>query len=212
MRSRFSPTKRLLRLLPLTALLLSACNLNQINTQGSGSDNNPQWQERQQALKKISQYETRGAFAYIEQSHKVYARFYWQDRTEENYRLLLTNPLGTTELDLNVMPGVIEVTDNKGKKYYSDNPVEMIYQLTGMVIPLKNLRAWLIGLPGDATIFELDAHHLLKSVTWQAPEGDWIVSYQAYDSTTTPNLPQRLELRQGDRLIKLKMDNWDIQQ
>ncbi|HCH51327.1 MAG TPA: lipoprotein localization protein LolB [Proteus sp.] len=211
MRSRFSPTK-LLRLLPLTVLLLSACNLNQINTQGSGSNNDAQWQERQQALKKISQYETRGAFAYIEQSHKVYARFYWQDRDEDRYRLLLTNPLGTTELDLNVMPSVIEVTDNKGKKYYSDDPVEMIYQLTGMVIPLKNLRAWLIGLPGDATIFELDAHHLLKSVTWPAPEGDWIITYQAYDSNITPNLPQRLELRQGDRLIKLKMDNWDIQQ
>ncbi|WP_337228414.1 lipoprotein insertase outer membrane protein LolB [Proteus faecis] len=210
--SRFFSTKQLLRLIPLTALLLSACNLNQIKTQGSASDNDMQWQVRQQALKKISQYETRGAFAYIEDTNKTYARFYWQDRADERYRLLLTNPLGTTELDLNVMPGVIEVTDNNGKKYYSDNPAEMIYQLTGMVIPLKNLRAWLIGLPGDATDFELDANHLLKSVTLPAPEGDWIVTYQAYDSSTTPNLPQRLELKQGERTIKLKMDNWDIQQ
>lgn len=212
MRSRFFSTKQLLRLIPLTALLLSACNLNQIKTQGSASDNDMQWQARQQALKKISQYETRGAFAYFEDTNKTYARFYWQDKADERYRLLLTNPLGTTELDLNVMPGVIEVTDNKGKKYYSDNPTEMIYQLTGMVIPLKNLRAWLIGLPGDATHFELDANHLLKSVTLPAPEGDWIVTYQAYDSNTTPHLPQRLELKQGERTIKLKMDNWDIQQ
>lgn len=211
MHSRFYSTKQLLRLIPLTALLLSACNLNNINTQGLGSDTDVQWQAQKNALNKISQYETRGAFAYIEESNKVYARFYWRDKGEETYRLLLTNPLGTTELDLNVTPGVIEMTDNKGQKYYSDNPVEMIYQLTGMVIPLKNLRAWLIGLPGDATNFELDSHHLLKSVSWPAPEGDWIVTYQAYDSSVTPNLPQRLELRQGQRLIKLKMDNWDIQ-
>lgn len=212
MRSRIFPTKSLLRLLPLAALLLSACNLNNIQTQGSASDNDVQWQTRQQALNKISQYETRGAFAYIEGTYKTYARFYWQYKDTDRYRLLLTNPLGTTELDLNVMPGVIEVTDNGGKKYYSDNPTEMIYQLTGMVIPLKNLRAWLIGLPGDATDFELDANHLLKSVTWPTPEGDWVVTYQSYDTAITPNLPQRLELKQGERTIKLKMDNWDIQQ
>ncbi len=37
MRSRIFPTKSLLRLLPLAALLLSACNLNNIQTQGSAS-------------------------------------------------------------------------------------------------------------------------------------------------------------------------------
>lgn len=205
-------TKRLLRLIPLAALVLSACSVNQINTQGSGSKTNSQWQAHQQELKKISQYESRGAFAYIEESQKVYARFFWQDRAPDSYRLLLTNPLGSTELDLNVMPGVTEVTDGKGQKYYSNNPVEMIYQLTGMVIPLKNLRAWLIGLPGDATDFTLDNHYFLKSVTWPAPEGDWVVTYQAYDSATTPNLPKRLELKQGERVIKLKMDDWNIKQ
>ncbi|SPZ01971.1 outer membrane lipoprotein LolB [Proteus mirabilis] len=61
-------------------------------------------------------------------------------------------------------------------------------------------------------IFELDANHLLKSVTWPTPEGDWVVTYQSYDTAITPNLPQRLELKQGERTIKLKMDNWDIQQ
>ncbi|PQQ39820.1 lipoprotein localization factor LolB, partial [Photorhabdus luminescens] len=36
----------------------------------------------------------------------------------------------------------------------------------------------------------------------------WQVNYQSYDTSTTPALPNRLELIQGDRRIKLKMDNW----
>ena len=65
---------------------------------------------------------------------KVYARFFWQQFSPERYRLLLTNPLGSTEMDLNVQKNVVQLTDNQGKRYVSDNPEEMIRKLTGMAI------------------------------------------------------------------------------
>jgi outer membrane lipoprotein LolB len=42
----------------------------------------------------------RGAFAYLSDEQKVYARFFWQQTGQDRYRLLLTNPLGSTELSL----------------------------------------------------------------------------------------------------------------
>lgn len=94
----------------------------------------------------------------------------------------------------------------------SDVPSELIYQLTGMEIPLEDLTAWLTGSPGRATQFTLDKNHLLKSVTLQQTNGEkWQLNYLSYNMNTTPMLPSNLELRQGSRLIKLKMDSWTLQ-
>lgn len=198
------------RLLPLSGVLLTACTVTQ-PPMGTGSADTPQWHAREQQLQKLGHYQTRGSFAYLADEKKVYARFFWQQYSPDNYKLLLLNPLGTTELELFVEPNMIQITDNNGKKYLSDKPESLIYQLTNMNIPLDNLRSWIIGLPGSAKDFQLDTNYLLKSVSDKKNGEIWRVNYQGYDTTITPALPTRLELTQGNNRIKLKMDNWTIQ-
>ncbi|MEX0447684.1 lipoprotein insertase outer membrane protein LolB [Xenorhabdus sp. SGI246] len=198
------------RLLPLSAVLLTACTVTQAPV-GTGSANSPQWHDRKQQLQNLKHYQTRGSFAYLANEKKVYARFFWQQYTVNNYKLLLLNPLGTTELELFVQPNMIQLTDHEGKKYISDNPEDLIYQLTHMNIPLDNLKNWIIGLPGNAKNFQLDKNYLLKSVSDGAGDEVWQVNYQGYDTSITPALPNRLELIQGNNRIKLKMDNWTTQ-
>ncbi|MFP1558742.1 lipoprotein insertase outer membrane protein LolB [Escherichia coli] len=38
-------------------------------------------------------------------------RFFWQQTGQDRYRLLLTNPLGSTELELNAQPGNVQLVD-----------------------------------------------------------------------------------------------------
>ncbi|MDT3250911.1 lipoprotein insertase outer membrane protein LolB [Serratia sp. root2] len=199
----------LLRLIPLASLVLAACT----TTKPSGpatSPTSPQWRTHEQAVQQLGQYQTRGSFAYLSDQKKVYARFFWQQFSPERYRLLLTNPLGSTELDLNVQQNVVQLTDNQGKRYVSDNAEEMIRKLTGMAIPLDNLRQWMLGLPGEANDFTLDDQYRLSKLTYQQGGQTWTVDYQDYNSDLKPQLPSRLELKQGDQRIKLKMDNWTL--
>ncbi len=65
----------------------------------------------------------------------------------DRYRLLLTNPLGSTELSLTAQPGSVTLIDNKGQTYTATDAEEMIGRLTGMPIPLNSLRQWIVGLP-----------------------------------------------------------------
>ena len=102
------------------------------------------------------------------------------------------------------------LTDNQGKRYVSDNPEEMIRKLTGMAIPLNNLRQWMLGLPGEAGDFALDDQYRLSKLTYQQGGQTWKVDYQGYSNAVQPTLPNRLELQQGDQRIKLKMDNWTL--
>jgi outer membrane lipoprotein LolB len=198
----------LLRLIPLASLVLTACTLTRPGP--ATSPTSPQWLAHEQAVQQLEQYQTRGAFAYLTDQKKVYARFFWQQYTPDRYRLLLTNPLGSTELELNVQKSVVQLTDNQGKRYVSDNPEEMIRKLTGMQIPLDNLRQWMLGLPGQATDFSLDSQYRLNKLTYQQGDLTWVVTYQDYNTDLKIPLPSRLELQQGDQRIKLKMDNWTL--
>ncbi|PWC12728.1 lipoprotein localization factor LolB [Brenneria roseae subsp. americana] len=202
-------TVRYLRLLPLASLLLTACSLNQPTGPGK-SPTSPEWQQHQQKVQQLSQYQTRGSFAYLSDSKKLYARFFWQESSAQRYRLLLTNPLGSTELELRTQPGSVQITDNQGKRYEGKDAEYMVQQLTGMAIPLNNLRQWIIGLPGDATDFTLDDQFLLNKLTYRQGNQSWTVNYQSYNRKITPPLPESLELVQGEQRIKLKMDNWTV--
>jgi outer membrane lipoprotein LolB len=108
----------------------------------------------------------------------VYARFFWQQTGQDRYRLLLTNPLGSTELELNAQPGNVELVDNKGKHYTADDAEEMIGKLTGMPIPLNSLRQWILGLPGDATDYKLDDQYRLSEVNYSkdGKTGKWSIA------------------------------------
>lgn len=200
---------RLIRLLPLAALVLTACTTTAPTGPGK-SPTAPQWKQHQQDVLHLSQYQTRGAFAYLSDQQKVYARFFWQQTGQDNYRLLLTNPLGSTELSLTAKPGSVTLLDNKGQSYTGTDGEEMIGRLTGMPIPLNSLRQWLLGLPGDATDYRLDDQYRLSELTYSEGGKTWKVVYNGYDSSTTPQLPSSMELSEGSQRIKLKMDNWIV--
>ena len=200
---------RLFRLLLLASLVLTACSLH--TPQGPGkSPDSPQWRQHQQAVRSLNQFQTRGAFAYLSDEQKVYARFFWQQTGQDRYRLLLTNPLGSTELSLTAQPGSVQLIDNKGQTYTATDAEEMIGRLTGMPIPLNSLRQWIIGLPGDATDYSLDDQYRLRELNYTQNSKTWHVTYGGYTSDTQPALPSNVELNNGAQRIKLKMDNWIV--
>ncbi len=200
---------RLIHLLPLAALVLTACSITPPKGPGKSPDS-PQWRQHQQAVRALNQYQTRGAFAYLSDQQKVYARFFWQQTGQDRYRLLLLNPLGSTEMELIAQPGSAQVTDNKGQKYTGTDAEEMIGKLTGMPIPITSLRQWILGLPGDATDYKLDDQYRLSEVNYSQNGKSWKVVYGGYDSHSKPALPSSLELTEGNQRIKLKMDNWIV--
>ena len=200
---------RLFRLLPLASLVLTACAINAQKGPGKSPDS-PQWRQHQQDVRNLNQFQTRGAFAYLSDEQKGYARFFWQQTGQDRYRLLLTNPLGSTELSLTAQPGNVQLIDNKGQTYTATDAEEMIGRLTGMPIPLNSLRQWIIGLPGDATDYSLDDQYRLRELNYTQNGKTWHVTWGGYTSDTKPSLPANMELNDGSQRIKLKMDNWIV--
>ena len=105
---------------------------------------------------------------------------------------MLTNPLGSTELQLDAQGSVVQLVDNKGKRYVSNDAEKMISQLTGMDIPLANLRQWMLGLPGDATDFTLNDQYQLRSLRYSRNGQTWDVNIRAMTARLNRRCPPAL--------------------
>jgi outer membrane lipoprotein LolB len=197
------------------SLLLSACQLT-----GSSSDasdpNQPvstlsgPWLEHKKGLENLNEYQARGKFAYITANKTTAANFAWYQRTPNDYRLLLTTPFGNRIIELNVAPNLTQLTDDKNQIHINSDAQALIYQLTGMEIPLNNLRQWLIGLPGESSDFLLDKNYRINHLNFTENGANWQVKYLSYKDDSQPALPSNLELTQGDLKIKIRISDWEL--
>jgi len=209
---RVIPAKRVSVIIPAMALFLSACVSQHSSQQGpSTSPDSAQWKQHQEQVSHITHFETRGAFAYLSDKQKVYARFNWQQQARDRYRLLLTSPIGSTELQLDQQGNTVQLVDNKGQRYISHDAQTMITKLTGMEIPLDNLRQWMLGLPGTADQFSLNDRYQLQSADYRQEGVNWHVTINSYNNEVSPALPASVELTAEGQRIKLRMDSWKTQ-
>ncbi|MGL4860436.1 MAG: lipoprotein insertase outer membrane protein LolB, partial [Enterobacteriaceae bacterium] len=153
---------RRLRLgMPLLLLfLLSACKM--LTPTIPPATTTPEWLQHQADVEQIVHYQARGSLLYSAGFKKEYARFFLQQYSAQNYRLLLLSPLGNTELDLRVKDGEVDTVNSKGERYHSDDLDYTLYKLTGMTLPLDSIRLWILGLPGESKQFVLSADNRLR--------------------------------------------------
>ncbi|QGX91591.1 lipoprotein localization protein LolB [Tatumella sp. TA1] len=208
---RVIPANRSSIVIPAIALLLSACVSQQTPKGPSTSPDSAQWKQHQAQVTGVTHFETRGAFAYLSDKQKVYARFNWQQQAADRYRLLLTSPIGSTELQLDQQGNTVQLVDSKGQRYMSHDAQSMITKLTGMQIPLDNLRQWMLGLPGNADHFNLNDRYQLQSADYTQQGVTWHVTITSYNNEVSPALPANVELTTEGQRIKLRMDSWKTQ-
>ncbi|CUX95878.1 Outer-membrane lipoprotein LolB precursor [Candidatus Gullanella endobia] len=169
-----------------------------------------EWRLHQKLLSAFSCYQAHGAFAYFSNQKKIYARFNWKQISSDRCQLILTNPLGKTEINLDIQSGSAKLIDNHGKCYTEKDAEMIIQKLSGISIPLINLRQWMLGLPGDATNFDLDSNGYLHALNYNYNGQCWTVIYKSYYDDIDPALPSNLELYQCDIQIKLRIDKWNL--
>ncbi|AMA65081.1 Outer-membrane lipoprotein LolB precursor [Candidatus Arsenophonus lipoptenae] len=191
------------------SILLTSCTFSQyLHNKKNSFEYNSLQTSNHNKLTDITKFQIRGTFTYINGNKKISAKFFCQQYTLFNYRLLIMNPLGLTELDLYLTPKIIKLIDKQGKKYISYNPKYLIYQLTNMKIPIEYLSYWLIGLPINATSFTLYKNGLLNTIKYKQNDNFLNINYIYNDYSNIIKLPYYIILVQDKLYINLKIDNW----
>ncbi|BGI51187.1 MAG: lipoprotein insertase outer membrane protein LolB [Arsenophonus endosymbiont of Ceratovacuna japonica] len=193
----------------LFIIFSSVCTLNkQLILEKKDLIINKLWMDHKKQLYKLTKFQIRGSLSYIDINNKIYVKLFWKQNTKFDYHILLTNILGITEFDLNVSPKITKLICGEIKKYFTKNISQIMYQLTGITMPIENMPYWLIGLPINSISFTLYKNGLLRTIEYKKKITTWNLKYFAYYNNNKIKLPSIIELTQGKKHIILKIDNW----
>ncbi|MBP2700468.1 lipoprotein insertase outer membrane protein LolB [Photobacterium lucens] len=190
---------RNLAFIAITLALLSGCAQTPKNTQ------KVDWETHQTQLKRLTDYQAKGVFGYVSPEQRVSLTFNWKNHNDE-YQLILTK-MYKTVLNLDAKPNSVTLVDPDGKTYHGTDATQLVQQLTGIQLPLSQMRDWLIGLPTGADTYQLNNNdqvaYLAKDINGQV----WEMHYNTYNSQS-PALPTQMVLNQGKLKIKIKISHW----
>ncbi len=139
-----------------------------------------------------------------------YANFGWQAEPQTD-RLSLGNPLGQilAELEIHYLgdaPAYAVLTDADGKAR-SGAAEELLFDATGMHLPLAGLRWWLQGVPapGLASNRSTADGQLIEQDGWRILASDF--------SETHPlrRGPRKIELTRGEVSVRIVISEWQWQ-
>ncbi|KPA52744.1 membrane protein [Photobacterium leiognathi subsp. mandapamensis] len=190
---------RNLAFIAITLALLSGCAQTPKNTQ------KVDWETHQTQLKRLTDYQAKGVFGYVSPEQRVSLTFNWKNHNDE-YQLILTK-MYKTVLNLDAKPNSVTLVDPDGKTYHGTDATQLVQQLTGIQLPLSQMRDWLIGLPTGADTYQLNNNdqvaYLAKDINGQV----WEMHYNTYNGQS-PALPTQMVLNQGKLKIKIKISHW----
>lgn len=156
------------------------------------------WQERQQKLAPLIDWEIRGRMALRTDEEGWHASLVWV-RADDRHRIDLTGPLGRGHVRLSRDRDGAELKDTDSNVMRAERGEDLLVQATGYRVPLEGLDYWVRGLPlpGRALEFELDPWGRLRGLK----QDGWDIEFLAYASHGGYELPSKLFLRR--RLVAL---------
>lgn len=191
-----------------TLTLLFGC------AQQPSNPTNVKWEQHQQRLATLDHYSASGKLGFISPEERRSMTFYWQ-QDGDNTQLRLTSVFGQTLLKLTMTPEQTQIDTYEGEHYQSVNGEQLLYQLTGLIIPLKQLPNWLKGAANQGDKYTLLETNTLASQSSQIANQLWQINYQRYsdikDNDVTLPLPSLLQLKQQDIKINLQISQWNLE-
>ena len=202
-------TLRSFLILLLSSIVLAGCS------SVPESVTNVEWQAHEQRLETIDNFQATGKLGYIGPDQRQSLNFFWKHSSALS-QLRLTTLHGQTALKLTITPqgATVETIDDQVLSARDAN--QLIYRLTGLMIPVDNLPDWLLGLPTDADSFQLSPTHTLQALDKQIGLNDWNIAYQRYGDIEwheqTLPLPNKLRVSTSDVKINFVITKWNITQ
>lgn len=177
----------------LTALTLSACSTFDEQKTDIGFDSN--------------NWRAKGKFSYKSEETTESGNFDWR-QTGDEYQLRLYGPLGIGTVRVSGNPNLVRI-QNRDQDISSDQPLSLMYRLTGLEIPLNSLPKWILGKPAGQAPKNLSRDSNQRALVFE--ERGWELSYSEYDSLDSNDIPGNIEARKDSIQLRLIVRSFEFQ-
>lgn len=166
------------------------------------------WQEHQNTLKKISQWQLSGRFGAQNDTDSWHGRITWTQKNN-HFDITISGPLSTGSLSLSGDDTQSTLILSNNQIIKASDPEALLEAHTGLQLPIKSLRYWLIGSlsPTDKpTNSSLNIHGQLAQLTQKG----WDISFKKYREINNISLPKKIFLENHEYNVRLVIKNWEI--
>ena len=159
------------------------------------------WEQRLVYLQHARAWQLDGRAAVAVGSQGWQASLNWL-QNESSTDVHLAGPLGVGALELRRSPDGLSLNGAPP----SDAVVVQLQERLGFVLPLDNLRYWLLGVPDPSAAFALNLNP--QDRAQQLTQAGWTVDYDRYLPVDGDSLPARLVLSREGVRVRIAVDHW----
>ncbi len=186
-------------------LLLAAC-VPAVRIRGDAGLLNEQL-AREQMLARADHWTLRGRLGVASDRDGGSGSFSWT-QDGEHYEFALRGPLASKSFRLSGGPDGALLEGLDGGPLRGSDAEALMRKALGWDVPLRNLRAWVLGLRADSGPAQLSfGTNRLPSLLRQ---DGWVVDYRQWDTTRQPPLPQKVFAERPPYKVKLSIDTWQF--
>ncbi|HID49073.1 MAG TPA: outer membrane lipoprotein LolB [Chromatiales bacterium] len=173
------------------------------------ADRHQAWEARQQSLARLSQWRMSGRVSIVRGSESWHLNVRWR-QAGDRFDIFLSGPFGAGQARLAGTAEQVMLYDSEQRSYTASSPERLLYDHTGIYMPVSGLRYWVLGLPDPGKNHDrevvLDDYGRLTELR----QRDWQVSLGEYVEVDQVQLPERLEIRRNDVTVRLVVDDWRL--
>ena len=189
-------------------LILSGCSTT---PQISADTKAVSAQQRTEQLRISPNWSIKGKLAFISSKERKSANVLWRVNNEALERLTLSTFLGINIFDVERQSKTYQISAD-GHQLNGKDLTQMIWQLTGLVLPVDAMDKWLRAIPytqRDKLRYPPNAIAPDQLTSYSNGEM-WQVNYQQYRWVNNYYMPHKLQLTYGDITIKLSINQWNF--
>lgn len=183
-------------------LLLSACSSLPDAPVGTQS-----WVERKAELSDVKHWFVTGRVAIKNGVESWHVNLLWLQQADD-YQIRLSGPFGAGTVQLKGNSNGAELQTSDDKRYFSYDVDQLMFDATGVQMPLAELRHWMLGLPapGSEEVIKLNADGRLQTLQ----QSDWKVRYRRYTIVNGVILPNKIFAKQNELDVRVVIDKWEL--
>lgn len=185
-------------------LFLTACSTVE---EVPDSLNSGSWQAHRSTLNEINHWFATGRAAINNGVESWHVNLLWLQQGDQ-YQIRLFGPFGAGQVELSGNDDQVELLTSDNERFYSHDIDDLLFQRTGVKMPVAELRYWLVGLPspGRKEAARIDKHGRLA----QLKQGDWRVRYKRYMPVNGLVLPRKIFADKQDLDVRVVIDEWKL--
>ena len=191
--------KPFLLFLPAMLLLTSCATRERVPDKAEAKD----WELQKAALNELQNWRVRGRIS-VQIDHEAWSATMRWEQNDDEYRINLTGPLGQGAVELIGGPDQVVLHTADNRLLYDASPESLMEKTFGWYVPIVGLKHWIKGAPSPDSkprALSLDEHGNLSTLA----QSGWTMEYSRYLEYGRYRLPQRLNLENKQRKLRLRL-------